>query len=639
MPQPPRPNPTNGVPAIRPGMPHRVLASGESRAEMVRQLAGRAVAVSVQTAGTEPWQPGARLRMVVLAAGPGMAWIDLAPGDAVAEILSRAPVLIGHKVFRDLLWLDAFGVVRLEDAEDRAFDTLPLAHLKDNRTSLRRHFSDAQDEWDEATLVDVVPEEEVPGHALQDLGAHYLGPDADVARRRLWDAHNLPDEGSAEFGFAWTSIDDSDPLLLDYAAGQVDLVCLLLPHLKPRRAEEPLVDLERRVAASAARMTRRGFLVDERQVAAARGRCFAELAETVPQLRARGVEFLGATGRGRDQAVRALAAEGAPLTKRTPSGAVSLDREVLDGLVVAGYPLAGQIRRARRAERDCRDYLDKMLANQSADGRLRPSIHTLGTRTGRWSVSGALPMQQLPSVGGIRECLTADPGRVLVSFDYTAIEFTTLAAITGDPRMLAVVRSGEDPHIAAAEVIWPGTMALRDDDPERLRRRQQAKAFTYGLGYGMGAETLAVRSGLPLHEARRARDQLRQAWPGGQFLMETVGYRFRQGDRFLESPFHRRYRIPERDDRPVQHQALNNLNQGAARDLMMRDLLGLVDRGLEPWFTVHDEIIVECDAEDATAVAMHMREVMSCDRHEVLDVPVRVDGGVLGHAWTKSAPE
>jgi len=205
------------------------------------------------------------------------------------------------------------------------------------------------------------------------------------------------------------------------------------------------VDLERRVAAVAARITRRGFAVDTTQVMRARSACRNELAQTMPVLRGRRIDTLGATGRGAEQAVRALLAEGAPLTKRTPGGRYSVDREVLDGLSTAGYELAGLLRRARRADRYQRDYLDKMHANRGIDGRIRPTINTLGARTGRWTVGGALPLQQIPQAPGLRECLIADSGNVLVSFDYRGIEFVTLAAITRDSRMLAVFTSGSDP--------------------------------------------------------------------------------------------------------------------------------------------------------------------------------------------------
>ena len=308
---------------------------------------------------------------------------------------------------------------------------------------------------------------------------------------------------------------------------------------------------------------------------------------------------------------------------------------MLDGLTDTGFTTAGWLRRARRADRYRRDYLNKMLTNRSTDGRLRPEIRTLGTRTGRWAVGGAIPLQQIPATGGLRACLIPDDGRVLVSYDYDSIEFVTLAALSADPGMLTVLRTGADPHLAAADVIWPGTAALSADDPERARRRQQAKQFTHGLGYGMGPRTLAARSGLSLPAATTARDRLRRAWPGASRAMDTIRRDYWRGQRDLRSPFGRPYRIPTRNARPVEHRALNNLNQGTARDVMMHDLITLEDAGLQPWLTLHDEIVIECETADADQVADLMRRSMSHNPHPALGVPIHVKGGILGTSWGK----
>ncbi|MDP9460005.1 MAG: hypothetical protein M3Q22_07070 [Actinomycetota bacterium] len=69
---------------------------------------------------------------------------------------------------------------------------------------------------------------------------------------------------------------------------------------------------------------------------------------------------------------------------------------------------------------------------------------------------------------------------------------------------------------------------------------------------------------------------------------------------------------------------------------MMYDLVALIDAGLQPWLTIHDEVIVECDEADAHEVSRLMASIMSRDEHPILGVPIRVDGGVLGRAWRKA---
>lgn len=192
-----------------PGAPAFIVVDSSSRAEMVRALRGRPVAVDVETVGMDPRRPGARLRMVQVGAAPGQVWIDLAPGAAISDVLRAAPALIGHNLTFDLLWLDHAGLLRLEEATDRVVDTHHLAHLRDNRTRRLRRSELEHDEWDEAALLDDHDaEDDAVGHALKDLADHHLGPDADAARRRLWAACDLPPATSPSFTAAWGAIPD-----------------------------------------------------------------------------------------------------------------------------------------------------------------------------------------------------------------------------------------------------------------------------------------------------------------------------------------------------------------------------------------------------------------------------------------------
>jgi len=616
------------LPTARPGAPRILLAGADNRDRMVRELVGRPVAFAVATLGSDPWQAGARVRQVALTGTAGEVWLDNHPGTAVGHILRTAPAIIGHHLLADLLWLDKAGLLRLEDVEAEAVDVAHLAHLHDNRTPPRT----TQDSpWAPIAVPKAPADDDAPGHGLPDLAAHHLGPDADAARRRLWYERGLPPSDQATFAKAWAALDDADPLLSAYAAAKADLTWRLVPLLRLRPGEDELVRLEARGAAIGARMRRAGYGVDLAQVRTCMASRERELAELRPLLRAVGVDSLGEVGRGYEQALRALSTAGASLTRRDSQGLFLLDSDVLDKLA-ADSPVAALLRRARRAQRHQRDYLAKMLNNRGVDGRLHPDINTLGTRTGRWTVSGALPMQQLPGNGGIRECVVADPGRTLVAYDYSSIEFTVLAAITGDPAMAEVIETGHDPHLAAADIIWPGTGGLPATDPVRKGRRDIAKQVVYGLGFGMGAAALADRSGLSLEQAAKVRD----AWPGAHATTQRIGANYAQGELTVVSRFGRSYRIPLRNGQPVLHQALNNLTQGTARDLMMRDLITLENAGLQPWLTIHDEIVIEADQRDAERQSAEMKSIMQTDRHEQLGLPVAVKGGVVGPHWTKS---
>lgn len=582
-------------------------------------MIGRPIAVDVETVGLDPWGVGSRLRMVQVSDRPGLVYVDRHPGERIRAIIDAAPAIIGHNVAFDLLWLYRHGLLSdLDVALAKTVDTMAMAHLKDNR--IRAVRGSIEDEWDEHAVQYV--DDTAPGQALKDLARYYLGPGCDQAERELVHRFDLPPRGSASFATKWAAIPDGD--LVAYAAADVDLTLRLLPHLRP---EEPaLLDIERRVAAVAARMTAHGFIIQTDQVEVARNFCMEELAQTIPQLRQVGIDSIAATGRGREQAEAALLAAGAPLVKTTPSGAYSLDRRVLEGLASNGYELAGLLHRARRADRFERDYLTKMVNNRGADGRLRPTISPLKARTGRWAIGGALPMQQMPRSGGFRECFTADPGKVLVAADYSSIEFSTLAVVTNDPGMLEVVETGADPYEATAAILWPGQPITRE-------LRNQAKPYALGLGYGMGPNSLAEMSGRTLEEATALRNQLRRKWPGPSQTMTRIGHMYRAGIRDMPSVFGRRFQFPVFQGRVLQHAALNHANQGIARDLMVRDLLRVVDAGLEPWLTIHDEVIVQVDECDQTDALHALHELMNHGRHEVLGIPIRATAEVHGRSW------
>lgn len=608
------------------------LVNGDNRTKAMAALAGRDLALDVETVRLYPWHRESRLRMVQLAADPRHTWIFLDPSDDVRQIIHEATALVGHNLSFDLQWIDAAGLGRIEDTFPKSIDTHHLAHYHDNRP-VKSRWDPEHDEWDDS--VDECDDADAVGHGLKALAVHHLGPEADRAERDLYVAHNLPTPRSQGWAAAWAAIPDNDPHLLQYAADDPGLVWRILPFLEPRDGEVALLEHERQVAQLAAGMQQRGYRVDLQQVEATRAACQQRLDELLPPLAAVGITSLSLGGAGKAQAVAALLDSGAVLTKRTPSGEYSLSRDVLEGLTPTS-PIAANLHQARRNQRFLRDYLPKMAINRGLDGRLHPSIRTLAARTGRWTVDGALPLHQMPRVGGLRECLVADPGNVLVAADYRSIEFHVLGALTEDPAMLAITEAGDDPYLATAHVVFPDAPWDKIGAEARTHLRNAAKPFCLALGYGQGAATLAARTGRTLGEARAMHHRLKGAWQGPALAMRRVKERWARGDRTVRSPFGRTYWIPEREGRPLPHVMVNNLTQGTARDLMQRDLLRVQEAGLRVWLTVHDEVIVECPQADAEEALTTLTSVMTHRPHDVLGIPIQCAGVVLGNAWRKA---
>jgi DNA polymerase-1 len=114
---------------------------------------------------------------------------------------------------------------------------------------------------------------------------------------------------------------------------------------------------------------------------------------------------------------------------------------------------------------------------------------------------------------GYRRCFVAGPGEVLVKADNSQVELRIAAKVSGDARMLAADRTGEDPHALTARRVLGRADATRAD-------RQTAKSLNFGLLYGMGAKGLKVyarsRYGVELTDAqaRGYRAACFRAYPG-----------------------------------------------------------------------------------------------------------------------------
>jgi DNA polymerase-1 len=80
------------------------------------------------------------------------------------------------------------------------------------------------------------------------------------------------------------------------------------------------------------------------------------------------------------------------------------------------------------------DYLAKVMDAADDQGLIHPSISHFGAVTGRMSVWGDFPYQQMPEAA--RAILLAPPGYRLVSMDWSQVEPVTIAYMAGDRQAL-----------------------------------------------------------------------------------------------------------------------------------------------------------------------------------------------------------
>ncbi len=129
-----------------------------------------------------------------------------------------------------------------------------------------------------------------------------------------------------------------------------------------------------------------------------------------------------------------------------------------------------------------RSKLDELTRLSERDGRVRPTVNANAARTGRMSVADPA-LQNLAEAS--RPLLVADAGRLLVGLDLSQVEPRLMAALSGDPALIAAVSSGDvysATAAAAGSSIDRPAAARRPAAADRPRPRDGRRAVRAGGG-------------------------------------------------------------------------------------------------------------------------------------------------------------
>ena len=272
--------------------------------------------------------------------------------------------------------------------------------------------------------------------------------------------------------------------------------------------------------------------------------------------------------------------------------------------------------------------LEKLLSSFGANlkeqvspmtGRMHARYNVAGTKSGRWSCSNP-NLQQIPSerlAPGFRNIFKAPEGRMLIGADYSQMELRAVAEISGDAALRRIYADGLDLHQLTA-----AAMASVDPTAVTAEQRNRAKPVNFGSIYGMGADGLAAaawnsyRVEMTVREAEKA---LRAFFRNYPTLKRWMGL---HADRCQE---HRRIvigagRVFENAWEPkgIRYTQCCNLPiQGACADVMLRAVTSVYRRlhgdGHDAVMVamIHDELILEADAQAAEAVGELLAEEMT----------------------------
>jgi DNA polymerase-1 len=299
-------------------------------------------------------------------------------------------------------------------------------------------------------------------------------------------------------------------------------------------------------------------------------------------------------------------------------------------LAAVNHPLAGLLRHYRSGAKLVSTYGTDWVKDAYHDGRLYPGWKQIGADSGRMSCS-APNAQNLPRDPRYRRCFVAPPGRLLIKADYSQIELRIAAKITRDRALLEAYERGEDLHARTAQRVLGAEEVTKED-------RQLAKALGFGLLYGMGAKRFRDYAkaeydlDLTLEDAEHCRAAFFAAYPGLAAWHRRVGA---SGDGAVQTRTlagRRRAgvtRFSEKLNTPVQGTGADGLKLALALLWERRDQCP----GAFPVLAVHDEIVVECGADQVEAVAAWVKAAMT-EAMAPLIAPVPVEVEVkVGTTW------
>ncbi len=515
---------------------------------------------------------------------------------------------------------------------------LKIGHnLKYDMVVLRR-YQVSISPLDDTMLMSYVLDGGSHGHGMDELAALHLN-------HRTIAFKDVTGTGKSQITFDLVPLDRA----LAYAAEDADVTLRLHRFLKPRlladRMVTPYETLERPLVPVLVDVETEGIRVD-RATLERLSREFAERQQALEKdvYRLAGREFnVGSPKQLGEVLFDELHLEGGHKGK---SGAYATGADVLESLAAEGHELPATVLEWRQLDKLKSTYTDALVEQiNPRTGRVHTSFAMAAASTGRLSSTNP-NLQNIPirTEDGrkIRHAFVAEPGRVLLSLDYSQIELRILAHVAAIDALKHAFHEGLDIHALTAAQMFGGEAGTVDP---AMRRR--AKAINFGIIYGISAFGLSRQLGISNEEAAAYMKAYFERYPGIQdYMARTKQFCRERG--YVETLFGRRCHVPGIHDKNAarrnfaERAAINAPIQGTAADVLKRAMIRVppalarhdLDTRARMLLTVHDELLFEVDEAIVEQTAGVVKTVMesACLPALHLSVPLTVDMG-QGHSW------
>jgi DNA polymerase-1 len=327
--------------------------------------------------------------------------------------------------------------------------------------------------------------------------------------------------------------------------------------------------------------------------------------------------------------------------KKTKIG-YSTDARVLEQF--SGHPFVSKILDYRHLRKLKSTYIDALpeLVNPKT-GRIHTSYNQMITATGRLSSSDP-NLQNIPvrtALGKqIRSAfIPSREGNLILSADYSQIEFRIAAYFSQDQRLIDAFKNNEDVHKRTAALIYNIPV-----DKVSKEQRNRAKEISFGILYGMNQYGLSSRLKISISESEEFLRTYFALLPGmaDYIQRQLVGAR---RDGYVETMFGRKRTVPNIDSDNgrlkslAEHIAVNTPIQGTAADIIKIAMIKIYSEmkklKLESKMImqVHDELVFDVSQNELDQLKALVRENM--EGAADLDVPLSVEIGV-GSNWLET---
>jgi DNA polymerase-1 len=233
------------------------------------------------------------------------------------------------------------------------------------------------------------------------------------------------------------------------------------------------------------------------------------------------------------------------------------------------------------------------------------------------------------------------PGNKIVSADYSQIELRIVGQLSGESAYIDAYTEGYDLHRRTASQMFNVPLEQVTDN-----QRYMAKAINFGLNYGLGAltlkENLKMNIGVDIseEEAQNMKATFQSMYPKVTKYLYDAGERsFQNGYVYTMAGRLCSSRDPgvETQDYTVKNRGKNLPIQGLCADMvkyaMGKLFLRLEPRGVKLINMVHDELVLECKAEEAEEVGNTLKEEMEIAGRMYLSVLPCVAEVTIDNYW------